>query len=511
MPPSLNWNRLPPLWVATFALLLTACAPTVAPAAPTPAPAARSATAPPTTAPAVIATSAPAASSTNAPRAAAGAPRVYQPADKATINWKQFAGTTLNVMMVPHPYTEAFTSALPEFEALTGIKVNVTALPYGQAVDKIRADLSSGQSQFDVVFSAYPLDWQFGQFYAPLDDFLNDPSLTDKEWYDFNDFMPLVIESGRWDGVAGHALGNGPLLSMPVMVETYILSYRKDLFEKYGVKVPDTWDEFFDAAKKLTRTDDGRQTYGLVARGTKTSGPLFTNILLMYKANGASDFNDKLQSTINDPRGVEVTDKYLKTLKEASPPGWPNVSWDDALHRFAAGDYAMIHDIDFGAQVYENPAVSNVAGKVAYALPPAGPQGRFSNIWSWGLAISKSSKSTKASWLLTEWATSQQVLRSATLAQRNFDPSRQSVWNDPKVVDVVKNWGGGTYRTVVNDVLANYAKLRWTPVPQNFQIGEVWMENLHKAYAGQVTTKDALNTAAAQIDALMQRSGPQRP
>lgn len=437
---------------------------------------------------------------------AGAAPARFAPAEEAKIDWRQFEGTALTVMLVPHPYTDAFKAAVPQFEALTGMTVNVTALPYNQAADRILADLSSGQGQLDVVFSGYPWDWQFGSFYVPLDDYLNDSQLTDADWYAFDDFMPLVVESTRWDRVPGHQLGSGSIFTIPTMVETYILAYRKDLFDKYGIAVPKTWDEFTAAAQELTRDDDGDQLWGLIARGAAGVGPIMTTLLPAYAAHGLSDFNEQMESVINAPAGVELTDQYIQTLKAAHAPGWAEVVWDDALHRFAGGGYAMIHDIDFGAATYEDANASSVAGKVAYALPPTGPEGHASNIWYWGLALNKGSRQTEAAWLLIEWATSQQVLREATISYRNFDPTRLSVWNDPEVVAMIGDWGGGTYRPVVEEVLADYAKLRWTPQPQISQTGTIWSEGLQQAYAGQASTKDALDEAAQRITELMRRS-----
>ena len=61
---------------------------------------------------------------------------------------------------------------------------------------------------------------------------------------------------------------------------------------------------------------------------------------------------------------------------ESGPPNWANVQWYDAMEAFTAGQAGMIADADFFAQNYEDPAKSKVAGKVAYALLPTGPEGK---------------------------------------------------------------------------------------------------------------------------------------
>ena len=43
---------------------------------------------------------------------------------KNGINWRAYQGQTINVLFSAHPWQEAITPFIPEFEALTGIKVN---------------------------------------------------------------------------------------------------------------------------------------------------------------------------------------------------------------------------------------------------------------------------------------------------------------------------------------------------------------------------------------------------
>lgn len=38
-------------------------------------------------------------------------------------------------------------------------------------------------------------------------------------------------------------MGEGPLYSIPVLSESYILAYRKDIFDQHNIKVPTTIEE----------------------------------------------------------------------------------------------------------------------------------------------------------------------------------------------------------------------------------------------------------------------------
>ena len=55
---------------------------------------------------------------------------------------------------------------------------------------------------------------------------LDDPKLTDREWFKLDDFYPALISANRWSGKTGGGVGEGPLYSIPVLEESYILAYR---------------------------------------------------------------------------------------------------------------------------------------------------------------------------------------------------------------------------------------------------------------------------------------------
>ncbi|GAA3413400.1 sugar ABC transporter substrate-binding protein [Paenibacillus hodogayensis] len=59
---------------------------------------------------------------------------------------------------------------------------------------------------------------------------------------------------------------NGGMYGLPVFTNTLALFYNKDLFSKFGVAAPKdgmTWSEVYDLAKRMSRTDEGTQYYGL--------------------------------------------------------------------------------------------------------------------------------------------------------------------------------------------------------------------------------------------------------
>src|SRR5690606_11638995 len=74
----------------------------------------------------------------------------------------------------------------------------------------------------------------------PVEDFI---AKTNPEVLAIDDFFPLVLEGqGMWEG---------KVFGLPFIQAVFGLYYRTDLFEKYGLEVPETWDELYEVVKFL--------------------------------------------------------------------------------------------------------------------------------------------------------------------------------------------------------------------------------------------------------------------
>lgn len=103
---------------------------------------------------------------------------------------KKYDGVTLNVSTFSTAYPTLLRQWLPEFEALTGAKVNfdTPAFPvYNQRAD---LELSTKGSAYDVVNVTfiYTSRWINSGWLTPLDEFIANPNLTSAEW-DVHDFL----------------------------------------------------------------------------------------------------------------------------------------------------------------------------------------------------------------------------------------------------------------------------------------------------------------------------------
>ena len=102
---------------------------------------------------------------------------------QAKINWQQAEGQSLTIGLNKHPFTESLLPLIPEFRRLTGINVEYLILPENEYFTKLVADLSQQRGEFSVIMTGPMRNWQYVPpgWILPLDDFLNNPKLTDRE------------------------------------------------------------------------------------------------------------------------------------------------------------------------------------------------------------------------------------------------------------------------------------------------------------------------------------------
>ncbi|WP_158302201.1 ABC transporter substrate-binding protein [Paenibacillus mesophilus] len=141
--------------------------------------------------------------------------------------------------------TQKFPHITVEYiQARTGAGTTMPELvAAGQIPDVIRFDIPTIMTDY--------LDLQLGYDLTEL---------VKKSKYDTNRFVKVfmdeVVEAGR----------SGALYGLPVPPYfPYVLYYNKDLFDKFGVPYPKdgmTWDEVYDIAKKMTRTEGGASYRG---------------------------------------------------------------------------------------------------------------------------------------------------------------------------------------------------------------------------------------------------------
>jgi len=330
---------------------------------------------------------------------------------------KRFAGTTIRFVAANHAWTDTIKPLIPKFEEETGIKVNFEQFFEDQLTQKLTIELTAKSDSLDV-FMVRPL--QDGKLFikngwlADITDFAQDP-----EW-DFSDFA---------QGAVAPFMQDNRLYGVPLITEREILYYRKDIFEKHNIQVPQTLEELKEVAARLN--DPKNDFYGFVARGQRS--PAVTQFSSFLYSSGGDWFVDG-KATLDTPEAISAFKLYGELLREYGPPGVLNMSWPQALGVFAQGKAAMYTDADSLFPNMLDPEKSIVPEEnIGFAVFPAGSAGRKSyNVTSWGLGINSNSKKQEAAWEFVKWITNKE---NSVFVQGAGNPGpRNSAWQDPEGV-----------------------------------------------------------------------------
>ena len=418
----------------------------------------------------------------------------------AKINWRQAEGEAISVAVIPASYFDNLIGLLPQFEALTGIKVRVEKVPPGQIRQKAMLDLSSKTATFathaaDPMY--YPL-YVANKWVEPLDKYLNDASLTDPAWFNYNDILKSWRDA---DSIDGKPYG------IPYDGEVTVQVYRKDLYTAKGLKPAQTYDELLSNAKALN--DPNNRSYGLALRGFAGAGQNMYIYPSLFRGFGGQWFDGK-NLVVNSPIGVAALEWYVNALTNYAPPAVRNWNWPDIADAFSQGTLACYVDAHSSAAVITNPEKSKVVGKIAYARWPKGPAGkRVTSIWNWGFPINAalSERAKKATWLFIAWATSAETQartswKFAGPAKRS-GLNRLSLWQSNEFANAMKD-AGDNFIPAALESLEQDTDVEWRPrLPQWPAIGETMGTAIQAALVGQKKPKDALDEAQARITQIM--------
>ena len=317
-------------------------------------------------------------------------------------DWKRYDGETLRLVFNQHPWQEAIEPMLGEFEELTGISAEVEALPEAQFRQRVQVERPGRSDDLDVFMTNVQNEgakFAGNGWYVNLREFAENPSLTAED-YAFDGLAAGVLDGHTFDDT---------LAGIPIQLETQMLFYRKDIFEKAGVDVPTTMEELAQVAAEI---DDPDGTRGFVARGK--SAAAVTQISTYLFAYGGDWTDDEGNAAFDSPQAVEAFDFYTGLVREHGPAGATNMSWEEALPLFQQGQVAMYTDASTFLPQVIDPETSSVADSAGFAKMPAGPEGEVQTFNGWALGISPFSQKQEAAWYFIQWATSPEMVERLT-------------------------------------------------------------------------------------------------
>jgi sorbitol/mannitol transport system substrate-binding protein len=392
--------------------------------------------------------------------------------------------------------TDDFTKANPD------ITLNWVTLEENALRQKVTMDIAAKGGQFDVLtIGTYEVPiWAKKGWLVALDNLGAD--------YDVDDLLPAIRAGLSADG---------KLYAAPFYGESSMIMYRKDLFEKAGLTMPEhpTWDFIGEAARKIT--DKAAGVYGICLRGKAGWGENMAFLTAMSNSFGARWFDEKWHPQFDQPEWKKTLTFYVDLMKDAGPPGASSNGFNENLALFNSGKCGMWIDATVAASFVTNPKESKVADKVGFALAPNTGLGKNANwLWAWSLAIPAGSKKTDAAEKFIAWATGKHYLELVAGKEgwANVPPgTRTSLYKNPEYLKAAAfaqltldsiNTADPQHPTVKP---VPYVGVQFAAIPEFQGIATSVGQQFSAALAGKETVDGALKNAQAIATREMTKAG----
>jgi multiple sugar transport system substrate-binding protein len=313
----------------------------------------------------------------------------------------------------------------------------------------------------------------------PLDELLSKEFLAN--------FQPSGIEAFTIDG---------KLIAMPYFLDPRAMYYRKDLFEKAGLKPPETWADVLAAAEKLNNPPDMNAFGAAFSFASDAMDYWWYAWLGANGADGNTDLWDENgKSRFNTPEGIAAT-QFLVDLAQkykALNPDYITASRDaDLQPLFYNGKLAMLATGSWFPTLLKNNAPDLQVGIAAIPVAKAGMK-HVTAFWPDAVMMFKQSKHPQEAAKFLEWMYSKEN-RLLFAKQRGVIPERIDVGVDPAYAV------GDTEKFFVEQ-LATARNAYETPYPETLFKVLREVENLvGKAVAGEITAEEAMKQAAEFTD-----------
>ncbi len=283
---------------------------------------------------------------------------------------------------------------------------------------------------------------------------------------------------------------NGPkgkLYALPFVGNVSLFAYRTDLFAKYGLAAPKTWNDVLVAAKKISESDPS--VSGVSFRGVK-GNPILTAFLPIFWSFGADFFDASGKPTVNSPEAVKAL-KFFLELAKYGPKSTPMNNTAQVRDGLLAGTVGIAPEVwPAWLGQLDDPNQSKVAGKVKVTKHPADVKKSSPMIGIWHIAIPAASKNKQAAFDFLNFVTGKETQKLMVL-KAGLPPSRTSVFEDAEIL--AKYPWYPAIRDALEDGVARPRTLFWAEIENT--LGGLVQE----ALIGQKTAEQALNEANAKI------------
>ena len=306
------------------------------------------------------------------------------------------------------------------------------------------------------------------------------------------DFFPATIQANTWAG---------KLYALPWFADVGLLYRRTDLVPRE----PQSLAELVTQAKTATARAGGPR-HGIVWQGARYEG-LITTFVEYLGAFGGRILDENGRVVVNHDEGVRALEFMRDQLYGSRIAPLDVLTWHEEEGRFAFqnGTAVFMRNWPYAFGAMSDTAQSRVAGRYAVSpMPSSGERGGRSTATLGGgqLAINAYTESPDAAYKLIAYLTAPEQMLERAQAVGQY-PTRPGLYEDSRLRTALAIPLGQAKRAIESA----------TPRPVTpiyTELSDILQIELHRALVRHAEPREALNTAAARIEALIERTGMRR-
>ncbi|RBM07388.1 sugar ABC transporter substrate-binding protein [Streptomyces sp. PT12] len=325
------------------------------------------------------------------------------------------------------------------------------------------------------------------EYYA-LSQFSIADSLTDLAPYGADD-LDGTFTPGPWNAVGS----GGGIHGLPMDSGPMALFYNQDIFDEHGIEVPETWDDYVEAARALHAADPD------VYLGSDTGDAGFTTSMI-WQAGGHPYTVDGTDVGIDF--GDEGSARFAETWQQLLDEDLlaPITGWSDEWYQGLAD--GTIASLIMGAWMPANLESGVAEGSGSWRVAPlpqweAGGQASAENGGS-SLAVPSAAANKELAYAFVEYATAGDG--AATRIEGGAFPATTADLSSEEFLNAEFAYFGGQK---ANEIFAESAAAvlpDWSYLPYQVYANSIFNDTVGQAYVSGTTLTDGL--AAWQEESL---------
>ncbi|MHA5055068.1 ABC transporter substrate-binding protein [Streptomyces sp. SD15] len=290
------------------------------------------------------------------------------------------------------------------------------------------------------------------------------PSFTiTKSLLDLAPYGANKIKS-KFEGWAWEQVSQGSsVYAIPQDTGPMGMLYRKDIFDKYDIKVPTTWAEFATAAEKLHKADPKAYLTNM----SPSNGAAYTGLLWQAGSRPfKSTSSTNLQVNIDDTAARKVSDYWSGLVKSENVSTDPDFT-DQWYRGLASGKYATWLTAAWGPMFLQGTA-KKTAGKWRVAPLPQWDAGESvsGNTGGSTSAVIRTSKYPAAAAAFAQFLNSDPASTKMLASKQSLFPATTALLDDQEFLDEpLPFFSGQKVNRVFSDISRTVkTDFTWSPV-----------------------------------------------